>query len=561
MARAVGSKPVSFSPPIANKILDQLDLQEQSERLGKAGPASQIVVSQTSVKARNTSGGDLLRGACLNISGNLLSEYDSTKLWFGGVTPTGSQQFGILRRATPNGEIAELQVSGVCLAQVNVISVNHNYAEPVNGTTVFRSAETGPLLIMHKPSLVATGEMEATVCFRGSPGMQLFRFELYTNLDLGGEAFAYIVEWDGGYAATATEIVVKDFTSSPGAWQGVAGFRGWCTLPPDNDDGKYEIVWMETFAKFIEFTATEDMGYSSTGQMAVTVNAAWDGKTPTSSPVIVIDPRGLFSRVLSGAKGKAVYDPERDVYVIYECQSKAGWIRGTLTAAVSSGSSSSVTVSAFGGTQQDVQDPGAVTVYDPQGLFTRAMSGAKFLAIYDAVTDRYNLVECQSKAGWIRFVLTGDMTAGSATSTTTQFGGSQQDVQDPGNVDVKDPGGLFSRAITGAVGKAIYNATSDEYVIVECQQITMAISGDIPDIGETGCGLLAGTTSFTIDSANVEVMNGPPFDLSPTGELTIHNPFGFSAAVGAYFHAVWHETKERWELYQVVGRCAPPEGC
>lgn len=294
----------------------------------------------------------------------------------------------------------------------------------------------------------------------------IVRFKLTEILTLGGEADALFLEWDGdSYETTATPLVVKDFTDTPGTWWGAVGYQGWAWLPPDSDDGKYEIVWMETVARYIEFTSTENMGATSTSEMEVTVNRYWNIKDPGST-VVTHDPQGLFTRARSGAKGVAIYDERRDLYEIVECQTKAGWVRVTLTNPVSSGSSAAATVNAFGGSQQDVQDPdpadAGITVYDYDGHFRRALAGADALAIYDAVDDEYLLVECESKAGWVWVTLTADMSS-SATCTVGGYKGSQQDTQNPGTIVVYPITGISDALKSGDTVLAFYDNVDDKY--------------------------------------------------------------------------------------------------
>ena len=67
---------------------------------------------------------------------------------------------------------------------------------------------------------------------------QLIRCELTEALVLGTEADAVTVTWTGSaYAVTTDEIVVKDFTDTPGSFAGYSGMHGWATLPDTNDDG------------------------------------------------------------------------------------------------------------------------------------------------------------------------------------------------------------------------------------------------------------------------------------------------------------------------------------
>lgn len=413
-------------------------------------------------------------------------------------------------------------------------------------------------------------------------GVGLIRFQLKTELLLGEKAEAYVVEWsavDDDYIITDREIVVKDFTKTPGSWWGKVGWDGWCVLPSNhetgrdndqdgvNDEGEfigeafYEIVWMETTARFIEFTTVEDLKEFESDENTpvadqifvglftaeATVDKWWHIKTPGYS-VRVVDPQGLFRYARSGAKGIAIYDEKRKFYVIIECQTKAGWVRGTLTSDLNGGEATA-NISQSGGTQQDTQAPSAdgFKVYDPSGLFRRARNGAQYKAIFDQPLNRYVLFECQTKAGWVNFRLTGDVGGSEnlASAVITSFGGTQQDVQDPADGTpffVYDDTGLFPQARNGAVGKAIYNSVLDRYYIVSCAQLAIMMTGrltaDMSSADPTGI----------VD--NYTILSQTPFSQRPDGDITALNIFGFTADEGATVLIV--RDGITWKIIQIV---------
>lgn len=207
------------------------------------------------------------------------------------------------------------------------------------------------------------------------------------------------------------------------------------------------------------------------------------------------------------------------------------------------------------------EPPEEILIEDRLDLFRRALTGAKGLAILDDENDAWIPFECESKAGNIKFTLTADPSSGTAAADINSYWGTQQDVQDPGSTTtVVIDATFFPFALDGAVGFATLNVVTNQYVATNCQQRTLWISGEIPS-DLSPCGLLEATASFTIDSADVEVMDESPFNQAPTGTLTIHNPFGWTADVAAYWHARWHKTKARWELNQIDARCEDPEDC
>jgi hypothetical protein len=235
------------------------------------------------------------------------------------------------------------------------------------------------------------------------------------------------------------------------------------------------------------------------------------------------------------------------------------FIEFTLTANMTAGSATA-TIDQWWGTDE----PASPTVVnDRQGLFTRALEGAKGIAVLDTEDNLFIVLECQSKAGAVRSTLAANMTAGSANSVVNDFWGSQQDVQSPGSsVILYDDATLFPLALDGAKALSIFDAIDDRYRVYQCQQMVQRVSGTIPSELNDGCGLLFADASFDIDVADLEGVTFSPFNQMPGGEsITIHNVHGWSAAIGSYFKAEYHATKERWELYQITARCEDPENC
>jgi hypothetical protein len=218
---------------------------------------------------------------------------------------------------------------------------------------------------------------------------------------------------------------------------------------------------------FIEFTLTANM---TAGSATATIDQWWGTDEPTS-PTVVNDRQGLFTRALTGAKGIAVLDTNDNLFIVLECQSKAGAVAMTLAADMTTNEANS-TVNDFWGSQQDVQNPGSsVIVYDAQGLFKRALDGAKGEAIYDAIDDRYRVVECQSKAGWIAVTLdenVGATAAGEAAVTIDAFHGTQQDVQDPAaeSFVAYSLEGISDGLVSGDKTVALYSSEEDKYYLL-----------------------------------------------------------------------------------------------
>ncbi|MFO0906449.1 MAG: recombinase family protein [Pirellulales bacterium] len=99
-----------------------------------------------------------------------------------------------------------------------------------------------------------------------SPGavvpQALVHFQLLGDLLLGGSAPAVILTWDGSaWVPGNTTIAVDDWYANPGMWQAYAGYKGLALKNACHD--RYEIVWMETPARSIEFVLTSALNLVS----------------------------------------------------------------------------------------------------------------------------------------------------------------------------------------------------------------------------------------------------------------------------------------------------------
>lgn len=358
---------------------------------------------------------------------------------------------------------------------------------------------------------------------------------------------------------------------------------------------------------FIEFTLLSDIE----SQKAKARIDYWWGRDPVDDPdtdessennspdrVMVYDTTDNFRRGLKDAKGLAIWNPVRRQYIIVVCQSKAGTIQGTMKTGlgVSSGSGGGITssggtsmgsspgsgtegsgsttvirgeaeITSYYGTQGDIQDPQGkydspegrpkIIVYDPLGLFKRALTGAKFKAILDVISDRYNLVECQTKAGFVQFTTRAarrERTSGGECGTladsweveVTRYWGTQQDIQNPcpggERLLVYDFIGHFPWPSDGGKGLAVLDVEQDKYIVTSCTQRAFMGSGTLPyDFPE----------DHSYFNAQLSPNTPPPFD-GEIGKVDIYNVHGWAGVAGQSFDAKWNQTLCRWEMSQVT---------
>ena len=119
------------------------------------------------IKIRNDSGTARRRGEILRIkdTDRPLTDLVDEHIWLKGLEPTADGYFGILKDPAAIDGIEQLQVSGVCIALVDVTDETHTHAAAVATEYVLGSASSGPVEILYAPD--GTGEKECVVRFGG----------------------------------------------------------------------------------------------------------------------------------------------------------------------------------------------------------------------------------------------------------------------------------------------------------------------------------------------------------------------------------------------------------
>lgn len=133
------------------------------------------------IKVFNDSGGSRVKGQILRIDGKALTTISDESIWLTGVEPTDDGYFGILKEPVVNQGIAQLQVSGCCMAVVDVSDAGHTRAKASAGEYVLISADDGPLEILYAPG--STGEQDCVVRFAsvGGSSTQIISFSINSS--------------------------------------------------------------------------------------------------------------------------------------------------------------------------------------------------------------------------------------------------------------------------------------------------------------------------------------------------------------------------------------------
>jgi hypothetical protein len=185
------------------------------------------------IKAKNTSGAARRLGEVLRISGKAIETVTDENKWLLGVELTDDGYFGILKEPVENNGLASLQVSGCCMALVNVTDADHKRAMPADGEYVLQSGSSGPIELMFAPS--GTGEKTCLVKF--DSGYKEHAVILDADLPAASHAltgatscFATVCEWnsaDEEYAETAKQITVWNHAEATAHVEDTFGIARW----------------------------------------------------------------------------------------------------------------------------------------------------------------------------------------------------------------------------------------------------------------------------------------------------------------------------------------------
>lgn len=492
---SAGASVTEFSISAYNDMLDMARWWKTEYRRTGADPRRAFKQSGI-VRVKNTSGSDIPWLGIGGIDAPLYEESDDesefkTRPTLKVVEPdedTHLGKFVVAIEPIAVNAIGWAVISGLAPVLIDVSNASHGFADVYDGySTGLKSGHHGAAQILWKES--GTGAKWALVRL-GLPEL-VRRFELKDALLPGASADAYLLDYISGIYTINTNTVFTVWDISPGVRRGWARDLGvpiqgaWGYVRYFYDSGLWEIFEMEYAAEVIEFTAVEDMGDTTTGQMEVTIDDYYRGLDPQDrvfATPIVHDPQDLFPWALNGAKGKATLDQVDNQYKIVECHQIAERITVTLTEDMGETSAGEATCTVddyYRGQDPTLYFDGtpAMNVKDPQSLFPRALSGAKGKATFDnGSSGEYHLVESQQMATVIKCTAGAEYYPADATIASI----SDVDVMLPitgqspvtGDADY-DPVVLgientFSQSIdSGDVLIAFWNETDDQWELLK----------------------------------------------------------------------------------------------
>lgn len=241
-------QPIPRSASLWNNMIGAAN-EFAARQLGQAGTGLPATPPPTdTVKIKNSSGVQVRLGEVLEISGFLLSSTSRGFLWFDADTPDTTRPFVVTQQDIPAGSIDRAQLSGACVALVNVTDAGHNFAAPASGQRVLQSAGGGPVRILYKPA--GTGEKLCAVLLASGQQRlkQLCRFTLDSSMaDSDSHQDATITaQYGEGLEHTVTDIEVWNLeTHASGVFMftGAMGAAGYAFYDDPND--KWVIIQME----------------------------------------------------------------------------------------------------------------------------------------------------------------------------------------------------------------------------------------------------------------------------------------------------------------------------
>lgn len=153
-----------FKPPPAVIWNNMIDAGQAfvNGKLDSGPPEATRSRATDLIKLRNSSGADRAKGEILKIDGAVLTTVNEEFMWLDGIAVTTGCRFGILKEPAPDESIVTAQVSGVCMATVNVTDASHTFASP-STSHVLQSGTSGPIEILYAPD--GTGELSCVVRF------------------------------------------------------------------------------------------------------------------------------------------------------------------------------------------------------------------------------------------------------------------------------------------------------------------------------------------------------------------------------------------------------------
>ena len=166
-------KSPAFTASWQNDVTDMLAWFRKAKASGEVlGAGGSLESSSGVVRVKNLTTADQLRGNYMQLGDYLLDDVSQHKHWYEGNLYDAAEngKVAILERAVKSDDtsMVRARILGKCTARVNVTDVNHRFAVPADGESVFDSASSGDIEILG--AIDGTGEQELPVLLGGGGG-------------------------------------------------------------------------------------------------------------------------------------------------------------------------------------------------------------------------------------------------------------------------------------------------------------------------------------------------------------------------------------------------------
>ncbi len=215
--KAIPGQPLVVSAGDYNAAMNAGQWYEQQQALGRSRGLPVGAVNPCVVRVKNNTGGNLAAGSVVELSGKTLTTLDRQHLWLAGITRAGDDPHcGILVEPVASGDYGWAQVSGVCLATVNIIDVQNTHARVEASSTTLKGDFGGHFELLYPASSTGSQTLPVRIGARQSIVRRAKAYEdiatgasgeveVYINGSVVGRVTAYN-DWDAGDVADNDEL-------------------------------------------------------------------------------------------------------------------------------------------------------------------------------------------------------------------------------------------------------------------------------------------------------------------------------------------------------------------
>lgn len=164
--RATPGREMKIHAATWNDILDSKDDYLRRKKRGKGRKAEPLPIPTDCIKVKNITGSDCTEGQVLELGTFLLTAPPKkTHPWFNAdtVSHNGGKSYCLLKEPIKSDKIGVAQVSGVCIAKVDIQATTDRYAYVVNSSLNLKSGEAGQFKLIGP--VTTTGVQTAVVSF------------------------------------------------------------------------------------------------------------------------------------------------------------------------------------------------------------------------------------------------------------------------------------------------------------------------------------------------------------------------------------------------------------